>query len=132
MIEVKGSFEVKGSPLEMDEVSKELGVMRRKFEKKFDGPLKGTSVVSMMGIMNQDLGSGAYVALEKLTGSLNGKDGTFCLQHSCSMARGAQQQSITVVPDSGTGGFKGIEGSMTIDIVNGQHFYTFVYLINEN
>lgn len=126
---VKGSFEIQSSPLPLDEATKSLGAMRMKFEKQFSGPLEATSFVSMMGIMNQGLGSGAYVALEKVTGTLEGRRGSFCLQHSSSMNRGRPLQAITVVPDSGTEDLSGLAGEMTIDIIEGQHFYTFTYEI---
>lgn len=122
---IKGKFEIKSTPLPPDEVLQSLGAMRMTFEKQFDGELKASSLVSMMGLMNKDLGSGAYVALEKVTGQLCGHTGSFCLQHSSSMNRGAPLQKISVVPDSGTDQLTGLRGEMTIDIVDGQHFYTF-------
>jgi hypothetical protein len=124
---VKGKFEVKGAPLPVDEFTQAIGAMRMTFQKTFSGALDATGTVSMMGMMNQDLGSGAYVALEKITGSLEGHKGSFCLQHSSSMSRGKPTQSVRVVPDSGTAELKNISGEMIIDIVEGQHFYTFTY-----
>jgi hypothetical protein len=123
----KGSFEVNPSPLPMDEVNQKIGAMRMSFEKRFVGALEATSVVSMIGMMNQELGSGAYVALEKLVGTLDGRKGSFCLQHSCAMSKGKPTQSITVVPDSGTDDLKGLSGAFTIDIVGDDHFYTLEY-----
>lgn len=99
------------------------------FEKIFDGPLSGTSVVAMIGMMNKDLGSGGYVALERFTGALNGKTGEFCLQHSSVMDRGRPSQSITVIPDSATGDLVGLTGKMTIEIIAGQHHYSFEYTL---
>jgi hypothetical protein len=123
----QGRFEVKPAPLPADDVSKKLGLMRMSFEKRFEGPLEATSLVSMIGMMDQELGSGAYVALERITGRLDGRAGSFCLQHSCAMERGKPSQIITVVPDSGTGELKGLRGTFTIDIVEDQHFYDFEY-----
>jgi Protein of unknown function (DUF3224) len=125
MKEIKGKFEIKSTPIEPSSVTKELGLMHMKFDKKFEGPLSGTGVVSMMGIMNKDLGSGGYVALEKVAGELDSKKGTFYMQHSSSMQKGSPTQSISVVPDSGTAELTGIKGEMKIDIIDGQHFYTF-------
>jgi hypothetical protein len=124
---VIGKFEVKSTPLPVDEFTQVIGAMRMIFQKTFSGALDATGTVSMMGMMNQDLGSGAYVALEKITGSLDGHKGSFCLQHSSSMSRGKPTQSVKVVPDSGTEELKNISGEMSIDIVEGQHFYTFTY-----
>jgi hypothetical protein len=65
--------------------------------------------------------------MEQVTGTLAGRTGTFVLQHSSTMSRGTPQQSILVVPDSGTGDLAGLSGSMTIDIVEGKHYYNFTY-----
>lgn len=124
---IKGKFEVKSTPLPLDEDLQSLGAMRMMFEKKFEGALAADGLVSMMGLMNGELGSGGYVALERVTGSVEGRDGSFCLQHSSTMERGKQKQSITVIPDSGTGQLQGISGSMVVEIVKGQHFYNFEY-----
>jgi len=125
--QVKGGFEVNSTPFKTDEAMDTISAVRVKFEKRFSGPLTATSTVVMMGMMNKDLNSGAYVALEKVTGELNGKNGSFALQHSSRMTRGKPEQSITVVPDSGTEELEGLSGSMAIDIVEGEHFYTFAF-----
>lgn len=124
---VKGPFEIKSIPLPGDEASQAIGMMRMKFEKQFTGDLEANAVVSMMGMMNKDIGSGGYVALEKVTGTLQGRKGSFCLQHSSQMERGKSSQSILVVPDSGTEELTGLSGEMVIDIVEGQHFYTLSF-----
>lgn len=126
---INGSFEIKTSPQANDETSEKIGIMRMSFEKKFSGALDGTGLVSMMGMMNKELGSGAYVALEKFSGTLEGRAGTFCFQHNSKMSRGKTEQSISVVPDSGHGELKGLSGQMTIDISEGKHFYTFEFEI---
>jgi hypothetical protein len=72
-------------------------------------------------------GSAGYVAIELVVGRLDGRAGTFVLQHSGSMNRGAASLSVTVVPDSGTGELAGLTGTMTIDIVEGKHSYRFEY-----
>lgn len=127
---VKGHFEIKSNPLPADEVTHALGAIRMIFEKRFAGALDATSVVSMMGIMNKDINSGAYVALEKITGTLEGLKGSFALQHSSGMDRGIPSQKISVIPDTGTGQLKNLSGEMFIDIIDGQHFYTFTYELN--
>ena len=74
-------------------------------------------------------GSAGYVAMERVNGKLHGRNGTFALQHSGTMTRGAPQLIITVVPDSGTGELAGLSGKMTINIVDGKHFYEFDYTL---
>ena len=75
--------------------------------------------------------SAGYVAMERVTGTLHGRSGTFVLQHSGTMTRGAPQLSVTVVPDSGTGQLAGLAGEMTIKIADGKHFYKFDYTLPE-
>lgn len=128
---IKGSFEISSTPQTPDETTEKIGAMRMTFEKKFSGSLEATGLVSMMGMMNKELASGAYVALELVTGTLEGRAGTFCFQHNSKMARGLPEQSITVVPDSGHGELKGLTGEMTIDIVDGKHFYVFDFEMPE-
>jgi Protein of unknown function (DUF3224) len=127
---IKGPFEVKSLPLESDDVTKMLGAMRMRFDKRFEGGLSATSVVSMIGTFDKFLGSGGYVAIEKIMGTVEGKQGSFYLQHSSLMNRNVPTQKIVVIPDSGTEELKGIAGEMKIDIEKGgAHFYTFEYEI---
>jgi hypothetical protein len=83
----------------------------------------------MLAGMGEVKESGAYVAIERVRGTLGGRTGTFAVHHRGVMTRGAQQLVITVVPDSGTGDLAGIAGTMTIDIKDGKHFYTFDYTL---
>lgn len=123
----QGKFDIRSEPIADDQDANELGAVRMRFEKSFTGPLNGTSRVAMFGIMNRDLQSGAYVAIEKFTGSLDGKSGSFDLVHSSIMRRGRPEQSIQVVPDSATGELVGLRGEMTIEINEGRHSYTLLY-----
>ena len=81
----------------------------------------------MLTGMTDVKGSAGYVAIERVTGALGRRSGTFILQHSGTMTRGAQQLSITVVPDSGTGALAGLQGKMSIQIEGGKHSYEFEY-----
>ena len=76
-------------------------------------------------------GSAGYVAIERVTGKLHGKSGSFVLQHSGTMTRGAPQLAVTVVPDSGTGDLAGLTGKMSIKIAEGKHTYEFEYTIGQ-
>jgi hypothetical protein len=83
----------------------------------------------MLGARTEIQGSAGYVAIERVTGKLQGRSGSFVLQHIGTMTRGALQLSVTVVPDSGSGQLGGIAGTMTIKIENGKHFYDFAYTL---
>lgn len=127
---LKGTFNIKATPLSADKSTEELGAGRMRFDKTFYGDLEGTSVVEMLGMMDREKASGAYVALERFTGKLLGREGGFALMHCSSMQRGQPEQRITVVPDSATGELQGLSGSMVIDIVEKVHHYTFEVAVN--
>ncbi len=100
---------------------------RMKFDKRFEGSLVGTSVVDMMAAGSSVKGSAGYVALERVEGQLDGRTGSFVLQHSGTMDRGIPSLSVTVVPDTATGELVGLRGQMTIDTSGGDHKYVFEY-----
>jgi hypothetical protein len=82
----------------------------------------------MLATQTETPGSASYVALERVTGKLNGRAGSFVLQHSATMTRGTPTSTISVVPDSGTGELQGISGKMTITVApDGAHSYEFNY-----
>jgi hypothetical protein len=99
-------------------------------DKQFRGDLEATSKGEMLMAGTSVKGSAGYVAIEHVSGSLHGRTGGFVLQHSSTMNRGAPQQSVTVVPDSGTGELEGLAGKMTIDIADGKHSYEFEYTLD--
>lgn len=102
---------------------------RAAFDKRFSGPLEATSKVHMLSARTPVAGSAAYVALEHIRGTLDGKTGTFATIHQGLMTRGTPSLSITIVPDSGTGELRGLAGTMSITQVNGQHFYEIDYTL---
>lgn len=99
--------------------------------KQYHGELEGTGKGEMLTASTSVKGSGAYVAIERVAGSLGGRTGTFILHHRGILTRGAPDLSITMVPDSGTGQLEAINGTMTIKIENGKHFYEFDYTVAE-
>jgi hypothetical protein len=107
--------------------SKSLG--RMAVAKQIHGDLEGTSTGEMLTAFTSVKGSAVYVAIERVSGTLHGRRGTFVLHHTGIMTRGAQQLTITVVPDSGTDELTGLAGKMTIKIENGEHFYDFEYTL---
>ncbi|HEX2207514.1 MAG TPA: DUF3224 domain-containing protein [Longimicrobium sp.] len=117
-----GTFEVKLAP---QETAAPLG--RMTIDKQFRGDLEGTSKGEMLAVQGGVEGSAGYVAMEQVTGTLAGRTGTFSLQHSGTMDRGAPSLVISVVPDSGTGELAGLRGTMNILIEGGRHSYTFDY-----
>ena len=98
---------------------------RMSIDKQFHGELEATSKGEMLSALTDVKGSAGHVAIERVSGTLNGRSGTFALQHSATMTRGAPQMSVTVVPGSGTGQLVGLAGKMTIKIADGRHFYEF-------
>ena len=125
-----GSFDVKLTPQTTDTPTEGSPLGRLTIDKQFHGDLEGTSKGEMLTAGSTTIKSSAgYVAVERVTGTLHGKRGTFALQHSGVMTRGEGKLTITVVPDSGTGDLTGLAGTMTIDISNGKHSYTFEYTL---
>ena len=122
MQRIIGEFTVELTP-QQDE--KAMG--RMLLSKAYSGDLRGNSFGQMLSVRTDEPGSAGYVAMETVTGSLAGKNGTFSLQHSGIMSRGKQQLTIVVVPDSATGELAGLYGNMQIQNVDGKHFYDFEY-----
>ena len=131
MAQAKGEFDVKVVP-QTDPTEFEPAIGRMTIDKQFHGDLEAISKGQMLSAMSSVKGSGGYVAIERVNGTLSGRRGTFVLQHIGTMDRGKPHLAITVVPDSGTDQLTGISGSLTIDIVEGKHFYAFEYTIAEN
>jgi hypothetical protein len=130
MTHASGSFDVKLTPQETyNKTDTTLG--RMSIDKQFHGPLEATSKGEMLSAGTTVKGSAGYVAIERVTGALNDKSGSFVLQHYATMTRGTPQLMITVVPDSGTGELESLSGKMNIRIENGKHFYDFDYMLAE-
>ena len=122
-----GTFEVKMSPQEAD-----MSVGRMTIDKQFQGDLVGASKGQMLMASSDSVkNSAGYVAIEKVTGTLNGRRGSFYLQHNGVMTRGVGELTITVIPDSGTDELTGLSGKMNIIIAEGKHSYEFEYSLAE-
>lgn len=123
-----GKFEVKLAPLEPYNRAPDAGLGRMSIDKVFEGDLQATSRGEMLSAGSPQSGSAGYVAVERVTGTLHGRRGSFALQHSATMHRGTSSLSITVVPGSGTGGLQGLSGAMNVVISGGGgHSYEFDY-----
>jgi hypothetical protein len=100
---------------------------RMSIDKQFRGDLDGVSRGEMLSAGTATRGSAGYVAIERVEGTLNGRRGTFVLQHTGTMNRGTPQLSIAVVPDSGTAELAGLSGTLNIIMADGKHAYEFDY-----
>ena len=129
MHQAKGEFDVSRSDEPACDMGGGVSSGHYRFDKRFHGALAASSVVHMLAVGTDVPGSAAYVAIERLDGSLDGRAGTFFLQHNGVMNRGAATLSLTIVPDSGTGELQGISGRMAIEITEGRHFYTLDYAL---
>lgn len=129
MPQVKGEFEVKREMQPMVDMGDGAQAAHMRFDKAFQGPLDATGVVHMFAVGTATEGSAAYVAVERIAGTLDGRAGSFFMQHTGIMDRGAPSLTVAVVPDSGTEALAGLRGTLAIDIVDGKHFYTFDYVL---
>lgn len=128
-IHATGTFDVQIKPLTAYNTD-DATLGRMSIDKQFHGDLAATSKGEMLSSGNGARGSsGGYVAIERVMGTLGGRAGTFVLQHSATMNRGAPTMSVTVVPDSGTGELVGLTGTLAIIITDGKHFYEFDYTL---
>ena len=124
-----GTFAVKLSPQDQ---AADMPVGRMMIDKEFQGDLAGTSKGQMLMASSGSVkDSAGYVAIEKVTGTLNGRRGSFYLQHNGVMTRGVGELAITVIPDSGTDQLVGLRGKMNIIIAEGKHSYEFEYTLGE-
>ncbi len=127
--QASGAFSVKLSPLPPYNGDEGASLGRMAIDKHFHGALEATSKGEMLTAGSVVKGSAGYVAIERVSGTLAGRSGTFVLQHCATMNRGVPQLAITVIPDSGTGALTGLSGTMGIIIADGQHTYTFDWQI---
>lgn len=126
-----GEFNVDLEPLEpFTRGSAENRLDRLSITKRFSGDLEAESLGEMLSVRTCAQDSAGYVALEQVEGTLQGKAGTFVLQHFGIINRGEQHLILQVVPDSGTGQLATLAGEMTIKIENGKHFYAFDYSLS--
>jgi hypothetical protein len=123
-----GTFEVKLNPQGPD-AHGEAALGRLSIDKQFNGDLAAASTGQMLTGGTDVQGSAVYVAVEKVTGTLDGREGTFILHHTGIMRRGVPELTISVAPDSGTGALAGLDGQMGIRIVERQHHYDFDYTL---
>ena len=123
-----GTFDVKLS-VQTDEKVGDPTVGRMSIDKVFHGDLEATSKGQMLSTITETKGSAGYVAIERVTGTLQGRAGSFSLQHNATMDRGVPDLNVIVIPDSGTGQLAGLAGKLNIIITDGKHSYEFDYTL---
>jgi hypothetical protein len=130
---IEGMFEVKVMPQTPDnDAARAAGLVRLSLDKRFNGPLEGTSQGEMLADGDGSKRDGAYVAIERFAGTLDGRAGGFALVHRALLRdRKPEQWTVTVVPGSGTGALAGLEGEMRIRVEDGKHFYELDYTLPE-
>jgi len=126
---ITGEFSVAMQPEAMSAVAADSGIGRMSLDKHYHGALQAEGKGEMLAYMDRALGSGAYVAVERVTGTVEGRNGSFLLYHTGVMTRGAPGLTVAVVPDSGSGELAGLRGSLNIRIEGGKHYYDFEYTL---
>lgn len=128
MAHARGTFTVDIKPLTPPPAE---GLSRLSIDKKMSGDLDGSTKGEMLSGGDPKQGLAGYVAIERFTGTLAGKHGSFGLQHTATMDKSGNKMSVIIVPGSGMGELKGIAGTLTIEIANGQHSYDLAYTLPE-
>lgn len=130
MMKATGTFQVRSTsePYHDGEAAQ---LFRSSYTKTFQGDIDATSDVDVLRAMAKGEESGGYVGLERVTGRVHGRPGSFVLQHSGAMARGDMSLSVQVVAGTGTGELRGIRGEMGITVTGGEHHYEFDYSLEE-
>lgn len=105
------------------------GLKRVGIEKTFSGGIEGRSEGEMISAGDPRAGAAGYVAMETVTGKLDGRAGSFALQQFGTMEAGGQKLEILVVPGSGTGALAGLQGKLTLVVKEGQHSYDLAYTL---
>lgn len=119
-----GTFEVNIIP----QTDREIPMLSRMtIDKIFKGDIVGVTQGQMLSAKTTDPKSAGYVAIERVEGVLQGKKGSFVLQHSGIMNTGVPSLTIVVVPGSGTNELTGLSGALSINNTDGKHFYEFNY-----
>jgi len=123
----KGPFDVTITP---QESAPDAAVARMLLYKEFHGDLEAIAHGEMMAAGEPLTGAGVYVAIDRVTGTLHGRSGSFLMAHRGVRNADGQELSIVIVPGSGTGQLTGITGTVGIEIAGKEHFYSVEYEMN--
>lgn len=127
----EGTFDVRVEPVAEEPFDDGTSLGRYSLAKQYRGDLEATAAGEMLTAGTPVEGSAAYVAMERVEGSLHGRRGSFLLQHRGTMGHGEQRLEITVVPDSGTGELAELAGALEVVVAEGAHSYVFRYELPE-
>ena len=124
---VHGTFDVTMHPEPPYSERDGVTLARAVFDKTFHGPLTATGRVEFLSVRAGE--NAAYVALERIEGTLDGRAGSFVVTHRALASRAAKTLQIEVVPGTGTGALAGLEGTIDVEIVEKKHHYTMTYAL---
>jgi hypothetical protein len=125
-----GSFDVTITPRAPAEGAMPGPVGIMSLDKQFHGDLEAVSIGEMLASRIESTGAAAYVALERVTGTLAGRTGSFVLAHLGTMTKDSQHLAVTIVPASGTGDLAGISGTLAIRVEGKAHYYEMEYVLS--
>ncbi len=131
MKQATGTFTVTLAPMRDPDLPADPAMGRMRLDKHYDGGLVAEAHGQMLTGMGGVPGSAAYVAVERVEGTLDGRKGAFLLVHRGLMRAGTPSLDIAIVPDSGSGALAGIHGTLGIRIVDGVHHYVLDYALAE-
>jgi hypothetical protein len=132
MLHARGEFEVNVTPVPLGGPTEDAALSRYTLSKTLTGDFTGEAKGQMLAGTGTVPTSGVYVAIERLTGTLAGREGSFLLFHRGVMAGGKQEMLVEVVPDSGSGALAGIRGTFRIVLEGKKHLYEFEYELPPN
>ncbi len=124
---VHGSFDVKMNPEPPYHEANGVTLARATFDKTFHGPLSAKGSVQFLSVRAG--ANAAYVALEHIEGTLDGRRGSFVALHKALASSTDRSLTVEIVPGTGAGDLSGITGSVEIDVVDGKHFYTLHFAL---
>jgi hypothetical protein len=119
-----GPFDVTVTP---QPAAPDASVARMLLYKEFHGELEAIAKGEMIAASDALTGSAVYVAIDRVTGTLHDRSGSFMIAHRGTMNASGQHLDIIIVPGSGAGQLEGITGTLGIDIVEKKHFYRLDY-----
>lgn len=95
--------------------------------KKLTGDIEGESHTEYLMVYRPD-GSATFVGIERVTGRIGGKSGSFVMQRLGAFESGQAKESYSVIAGSGTGELRAIRGEGESSVGHGmEHPFTLSY-----